>query len=81
MLVRLSIDFENPCKEWWEAGGRELWEGLVEEPDASQVVVDQSLARSWLEQARAIPGWADGPEFAPHPICTRELAEDEDPDA
>ncbi len=78
MLVRLAIDFENTCKDWWDAGGRELWEGVAEAPDASQVVVDAELARSWLEQARAIPGWDDGPEFAPNPVCQREVADDED---
>jgi hypothetical protein len=45
------------------------------------VVVDAELARSWLAQARAIPGWDDGPEFAPNPVCTREVAGDEDASA
>jgi len=81
VLVRLAIDFENTTKSWWDDGGRELWEGLAEAPDASQVVVDAELARSWLEQARAIPGWDDGPEFAPNPVCLREVADDEDPSA
>ena len=26
-MVRLAVDFENPSRQWWEAGGRELWEG------------------------------------------------------
>lgn len=80
MFVRLAIDFENPSKEWWEAGGQELWEGLAEAPDASSVVVDSELARSWIEQARRLPGWDAGPEFAPHPVRAIELAHD-DPDA
>jgi hypothetical protein len=79
MLVRLAIDFENTAENWWDAGGRDLWEGLAEAPDASQVVVDAELARSWLAQASAIPGWDDGPEFAPHPVCQREFAGDEEP--
>jgi hypothetical protein len=79
MLVRLAIDFENPCKQWWDEGGRELWEGVAEAPDASQVIVDEALANSWLSQASAIPGWNDGPEFAPHPVCTRPVNDDEDP--
>jgi hypothetical protein len=78
MLVRLAIDFENPSKEWWSSGGRDLWEGVAEAPDASQVVVDEALAHSWLEQARELPGWDGGPEFAPHPITLRPVDEDED---
>jgi hypothetical protein len=78
MLVKLAIDFENTARDWWDAGGRELWEALAEAPDASHVVLDAELARSWLDQARAIPGWDDGPEFAPHPVCQRAVAEDDD---
>ena len=80
MLVRLAIDFENSSREWWDAGGRDLWEGLAEAPDASSVVVDARLAQSWLAQARGLPGWGTGPEFAPHPIRALDLAPD-DPDA
>ena len=29
-MVRLKIDFENPATEWWENGGRELWEAVGE---------------------------------------------------
>jgi hypothetical protein len=77
-LLRLSIDFENPAEQWWECGGRDLWESLAEEADASAVVVEDSIARSWLTQAAAIPGWDDGPEYAPHPVCTSDVADDED---
>ena len=77
-LVRLSIDFENPAEQWWESGGRDLWESLAEEADASAIVVEDSIARSWLTQAAEIPGWHDGPEYAPHPVCTSDVADDED---
>jgi hypothetical protein len=43
-------------------------------------VVDDDLAASWLTAASAIPGWATGPEYAPHPIRAASLSED-DPDA
>ncbi len=78
MLVRLGIDYENPATLWWEAGGRELWEGIAEDPDASSVVVEESIARSWLTEAGAVPGWNEGPEYAPHPICLTNVDEDED---
>ena len=35
-MVRLAIDFENPAQEWWEGGGRDLWESIVEGFDNAQ---------------------------------------------
>ena len=77
-LVRLSIDFENTARHWWDSGGRELWESLLDEPDAGNVVVDEAIARSWLAQAAGIAGWDEGPEFAPHPVRPSDVADDED---
>ena len=79
-MVKLQIDFEHSSRTWWEAGGQDLWDGIVEEAGASSVVVDEDLAASWLAQASALAGWNDGPEFAPHPIASRALADD-DPEA
>lgn len=76
-MLRLSVDFEFPSRTWWEKGGRELWEGIAEGFDGSSVVLDDHLAESWLSQARRIPGWSDGPEYAPHPIAVVPVAEDE----
>lgn len=77
-MVRLAIDFENPCREWWENGGRELWDGLLEGFEENDVVLDESLAQSVLARAAAIPGWNDGPEYAPHPLIVKPVDEDED---
>jgi hypothetical protein len=76
-MVRLSIDFEFSSQTWWEQGGRELWEGIAEGFDGSSLVLDEALAESWLRQARAIPGWDDGPDYAPHPIAVSPVDEDE----
>lgn len=76
-MVKLSIDFEHPSRTWWENGGQSLWDGIIEETGASSVVLDDDLAGSWVAQACAIPGWEAGPEFAPHPIAVRSLAEDD----
>lgn len=78
-MVKLQIDFEHPSRTWWEAGGQDLWDGIVEEPGASSVVLDDDLAASWLAQASRLEGWDGGPEFAPHPIASSVLADD-DPD-
>jgi len=79
-MLRLSVDFEHTSRTWWDAGGRELWEGITEGFDGNSVVLDDDLAASWLEGARRIPGWDDGPEYAPHPISVATVDEFE-PDA
>ena len=78
MLVKLAIDFENPARLWWAGGGRELWESLLESFDNSSVVVEESIATSWLAEAERIPGWRDGPDYAPTPILRKPIDEDED---
>jgi len=78
MLVRLAIDFENSAQNWWENGGRELWESLSEGFEDSSVVLDESVAGSWIAEAERVEGWQDGPEYAPHPITITPVAEDED---
>ena len=77
-MVRLAIDFENPGTEWWEGGGRDLWEALSEGFGENAVVVESSIADSWLAQAATLPGWKGGPEFSPHPVCLKESHDDEE---
>jgi len=77
-MIRLSIDFENPSKTWWDQGGRDLWEAITEGFDGNSVVVDDSLAKSWLATASEIPGWEDGPEYAPNPVNVAEVDEFEE---
>lgn len=79
-LVRLAIDFENTSREWWDAGGRELWEGIVGDSGESSVILEEHLAASWVAEAERIPGWSAGHEYAPHPIAVREVGEDEELD-
>ena len=78
MFVRLAIDYENPAREWWDEGGRELWESIAEAPDAPSVVVESSIADSWLVHAATLPGWDGGPEYAPHPIAKGDVDPDEE---
>lgn len=78
MLVRLAIDFENPARDWWENGGRDLWEGIAEGFDGSAVVLEASLAKSWLDEAARIQGWDGGPDYSPHPIRLQPIDEDEE---
>ena len=78
MLLRLAIDFEHPGRRWWEGGGQELWDAILETPGESSVVLDEALARSWVAQAEGIEGWNDGPDYAPHPVTVQTVDEDVD---
>ena len=77
-MVRLAIDFENPSPEWWESGGRDLWESIVEGFENNDALLERSVAESWLAQAATLPGWDGGPEHSPHPIRMVEVDEDEE---
>ena len=78
--VRLSVDYEHASRAWWDAGGQALWESITEGFDGSSVVLDAHMAESWLAEARRIPGWDAGHEYAPHPIAVRPVDEDEELD-
>jgi len=77
-MIRLAIDFENPAPTWWENGGRDLWESILEGFDNNDVLLDEAIAESWLAQAAQIPGWEGGPEHSPHPICRKAIDDDEE---
>ncbi len=74
-LVKLAVDFEFESRVWWKEGGQELWDAIND--GAAAVLLDEDIAQSWLSQAAALPGWDDGPEYAPHPIAVSEVDDDE----
>ncbi len=78
-MVKLAIDFEFPSRTWWENGGQEMWDAVCEGFDGSGVLLDPSLANSWLAQAGEIEGWDEGTEYSPHPVRLDSVNED-DPD-
>ena len=68
-MIRITIDFECPAEEWWENGGRELWESLIEGFDKAGIskVLEQHFD---IDPQRYVPavmlalGYrADGPMF------------------
>jgi hypothetical protein len=77
-MMRLAIDFEYPAPEWWANGGQDLWDSITEGFDNNDVVMDKSLAESWLVAAAQIEGWDAGSEHSPHPICVKSIDEDEE---
>jgi hypothetical protein len=76
-MVRIMIDFENPATEWWEGGGRDLWESIVEGFENNGVLLERAIAESWIAHASQLPGWEGGPDHSPHPIRVVEIDEDE----
>ena len=78
MIVRLAVDFENTSRRWWECGGQELWDMIREGFDTHEVVVDDSIAQSWLVEAEKVPGWNDGHDYAPHPVRVSPVEPDEE---
>lgn len=77
-MVRLAIDFENGVQRWWDGGGRELWDQIREGFDDSEVLVEESIAHSWIAEAERIPGWHAGPDYAPHPVIVKPVDDDEE---
>ncbi len=77
-MVKLRIDFEFPSRVWWESGGQELWEAVAEDGGGSSVVVDESVAESWIAEAERLPGWDEGHEYAPHPVHVAALEEEDE---
>jgi hypothetical protein len=76
-MVKLAVDFEHPSRSWWENGGQALWDGISDGFEGSSVVLDASVAASWLAEASRVPGWGDGPEYAPHPIRASQADEED----
>ena len=76
-VVRIRIDFEHSARTWWESGGQELWDNIAESFDSGSVVLEASLAESWMQQAALLPGWNEGPAHAVHPVLVQDVNEDE----
>ena len=76
-MKRLAIDYEFSSRLWWESGGQDLWDAVTGGLEGGGVVIDDDLAASWLDQARAIPGWNDGADYAPHPVRASTVGDDE----
>lgn len=74
-MIKLQVDFEHSARTWWEAGGQELWAGICD--DGSSVIVDDAIARSWIAEASRLPGWNEGPEYAPHPVAATPISDEE----
>ena len=78
MMVRLVVDFENTARRWWVSGGQELWDAIREGFDTHEVLLEGSIAETWIAEAEKVPGWDDGHAYAPHPIRISPVEDDEE---
>lgn len=86
--IRIVVDYENSAGAWWTisrvAARREIQhvsaaertlpvscERLFEDLDA--VTVSAEDAEAFKAWASALPGWSDGPTFAPHPFTFADV--------
>lgn len=60
--VGLEADSENAAMAWWDSGGRELF------AEVDGQVLELAEHQAWLARAESIPGWSDGPGYAPYPV-------------
>ena len=74
-MLKLAIDHEFESRTWWESGGQALWDAISD--GSGSVVLEDDIARSWMDQASRLPGWNEGHEYAPHPIAAASFGEDE----
>lgn len=70
----LMIDWENNAEEWWEAAGKnfDIFEPRISEwinkGSSPELLVSEEEGNKFLDAARTLPGWNDGPEYAPNPV-------------
>ena len=70
--ITVVIDWENNAEIWWDAL-RQQFSTLHER----FFLVDKlTITREQLRQLAALPGWADGPAYAKHPIIVVNCQED-----
>lgn len=76
-MKRISVDFENTAEEWWDAvraaTNRPAPINFLLQTDALDVEVTDIEAEGAIEWAEQLPGWNDGPEYAPTALTVREI--------
>ena len=72
--IVIMVDFENNSDFWWNCGGLDLWTAITGDPSANCVEITPVAAKAWLHLAEQIPGWADGPDYARHPVIVTDGA-------
>lgn len=66
----VGTDWENGDEDWWDAANTAtnapaVWQAAA---SADPIVVTADEAEQIIAWAETLPGWDEGPEFAPHPL-------------
>lgn len=82
--IKVTIDPENNAEIWWNNGGHELWAKFFGDPmGVNEGVLSAQMYHDFFKRAQQIPGFINGPEYAPTPFmvdCDHNwLAGDTDP--
>jgi len=77
----IQVDYENNDDAWWDAARSSVDCPKVLQPivhgNEDEVVVTARQLRQAEVWAGALPGWDEGPQFAPHPLLMGNPAEEE----
>jgi hypothetical protein len=73
IIYKITVDEENAGIDWWDAARSsedipESLQSLIEGTNVDTAIVDGveiDAIHHWME---ALPGWDDGPKYAPHPV-------------
>jgi hypothetical protein len=76
MTKRIAVDYENNAEEWWNAAktdqnAPEAFAPLLAD-NADEVTVSDDEADEIIAWASGLPGWNDGPEYAPTALTVHE---------
>ena len=86
--IAIGVDYENNAETWWDAARtqarreRDLYPETERELPAScgailenadEVTVSTKDAATFRAWASQLPGWATGPDHAPHPVTFTEV--------
>lgn len=76
--LELGMDVENDADGWWDAAHAvtdPVFADLLAQLDATcetRIRVTAAQRSAFLAIAATLPGWADGPDHAPHPIIVTD---------
>jgi hypothetical protein len=80
----IEVDWRNNSELWWDVARTEAGNCPSACQDilgrAERVIVVDEDAGAFELWAEKIPGWADGPAYARHPVTITDVEDDEDTD-
>lgn len=76
MAKRIAVDFENNAEEWWDAAREALDTpasiNVLLQTNETEVTVSDDEALDVIAWAEQLPGWNDGPDYAPTALTVHD---------